>query len=158
MCICLPVVCPVCLFFFTFSYKSIHFNPTTLIELLHVNKTSHTNEALFYLCTLQINISSAPVLHVSWQVMWVCNLCRKQQEILTKSGEWFSSGPKGRPLSVAGPEADRDGKLRSRSQATARANHISANDAQPATDRNKGADIMPASRTRSEPPREKYTS
>uniref|UniRef100_G3Q220 Regulating synaptic membrane exocytosis 1 n=2 Tax=Gasterosteus aculeatus TaxID=69293 RepID=G3Q220_GASAC len=23
-------------------------------------------------------------------VMWVCNLCRKQQEILTKSGEWFS--------------------------------------------------------------------
>ncbi|XP_024861048.1 regulating synaptic membrane exocytosis protein 2 isoform X15 [Kryptolebias marmoratus] len=27
-------------------------------------------------------------------VMWVCNLCRKQQEILTKSGEWFySPGP-----------------------------------------------------------------
>ncbi|XP_056236024.1 regulating synaptic membrane exocytosis protein 2 isoform X29 [Seriola aureovittata] len=27
-------------------------------------------------------------------VMWVCNLCRKQQEILTKSGAWFySSGP-----------------------------------------------------------------
>ncbi|XP_078072808.1 regulating synaptic membrane exocytosis protein 2 isoform X16 [Mustelus asterias] len=26
--------------------------------------------------------------------MWVCNLCRKQQEILTKSGAWFySSGP-----------------------------------------------------------------
>ncbi|XP_070407007.1 regulating synaptic membrane exocytosis protein 2 isoform X39 [Nothobranchius furzeri] len=24
-------------------------------------------------------------------VMWVCNLCRKQQEILTKSGEWFYS-------------------------------------------------------------------
>lgn len=23
------------------------------------------------------------------QVMWVCNLCRKQQEILTKSGAWF---------------------------------------------------------------------
>lgn len=21
--------------------------------------------------------------------MWVCNLCRKQQEILTKSGAWF---------------------------------------------------------------------
>nr|XP_055067110.1 regulating synaptic membrane exocytosis protein 2 isoform X27 [Misgurnus anguillicaudatus] len=29
-------------------------------------------------------------------VMWVCNLCRKQQEILTKSGAWFYSG---------GPEA-----------------------------------------------------
>ncbi|MGH0131128.1 UNVERIFIED_CONTAM: hypothetical protein FKN15_034166 [Acipenser sinensis] len=23
------------------------------------------------------------------KVMWVCNLCRKQQEILTKSGAWF---------------------------------------------------------------------
>ncbi|XP_026139265.1 regulating synaptic membrane exocytosis protein 2 isoform X3 [Carassius auratus] len=28
-------------------------------------------------------------------VMWVCNLCRKQQEILTKSGAWFFSGPGG---------------------------------------------------------------
>lgn len=26
---------------------------------------------------------------MSEQVMWVCNLCRKQQEILTKSGAWF---------------------------------------------------------------------
>ncbi|XP_047664503.1 regulating synaptic membrane exocytosis protein 2 isoform X14 [Tachysurus fulvidraco] len=26
-------------------------------------------------------------------VMWVCNLCRKQQEILTKSGAWFYSVP-----------------------------------------------------------------
>uniref|UniRef100_A0A8B9JPD9 Regulating synaptic membrane exocytosis 1 n=1 Tax=Astyanax mexicanus TaxID=7994 RepID=A0A8B9JPD9_ASTMX len=44
-------------------------------------------------------------------VMWVCNLCRKQQEILTKSGEWFSPGPRGRPLSlgaiVPGPERRR---------------------------------------------------
>ncbi|XP_077052739.1 regulating synaptic membrane exocytosis protein 2 isoform X45 [Siphateles boraxobius] len=29
------------------------------------------------------------------KVMWVCNLCRKQQEILTKSGAWFYSGPEG---------------------------------------------------------------
>uniref|UniRef100_A0A672PMI9 Regulating synaptic membrane exocytosis 1 n=1 Tax=Sinocyclocheilus grahami TaxID=75366 RepID=A0A672PMI9_SINGR len=54
-------------------------------------------------------------------VMWVCNLCRKQQEILTKSGEWFSSGPGGRPLSVGAPlgvpELEKDRKLRSRSQA-----------------------------------------
>ncbi|XP_043117148.1 regulating synaptic membrane exocytosis protein 2 isoform X9 [Puntigrus tetrazona] len=28
-------------------------------------------------------------------VMWVCNLCRKQQEILTKSGAWFYSGSGG---------------------------------------------------------------
>ncbi|XP_043117166.1 regulating synaptic membrane exocytosis protein 2 isoform X26 [Puntigrus tetrazona] len=29
------------------------------------------------------------------KVMWVCNLCRKQQEILTKSGAWFYSGSGG---------------------------------------------------------------
>uniref|UniRef100_A0A8C1F8Z8 Regulating synaptic membrane exocytosis 2 n=1 Tax=Cyprinus carpio carpio TaxID=630221 RepID=A0A8C1F8Z8_CYPCA len=34
--------------------------------------------------------------------MWVCNLCRKQQEILTKSGAWFYSGPEG---SRSGPKA-----------------------------------------------------
>ncbi|XP_067282780.1 regulating synaptic membrane exocytosis protein 2 isoform X1 [Pseudorasbora parva] len=36
------------------------------------------------------------------KVMWVCNLCRKQQEILTKSGAWFYSGPEG---SRSGPQA-----------------------------------------------------
>ncbi|XP_057210423.1 regulating synaptic membrane exocytosis protein 2 [Triplophysa rosa] len=36
------------------------------------------------------------------KVMWVCNLCRKQQEILTKSGEWFYSGSEG---SRSGPQA-----------------------------------------------------
>uniref|UniRef100_A0A671UC52 Regulating synaptic membrane exocytosis 1 n=1 Tax=Sparus aurata TaxID=8175 RepID=A0A671UC52_SPAAU len=58
-------------------------------------------------------------------VMWVCNLCRKQQEILTKSGEWFSgSGVRPGSLSTSlinpatGGEAQRDRKLlRSRSQA-----------------------------------------
>ncbi|KAM9494783.1 regulating synaptic membrane exocytosis protein 2 isoform 2-T2 [Clarias gariepinus] len=30
------------------------------------------------------------------KVMWVCNLCRKQQEILTKSGAWFYGGAEGR--------------------------------------------------------------
>uniref|UniRef100_A0A8C1IH61 Regulating synaptic membrane exocytosis 1 n=1 Tax=Cyprinus carpio TaxID=7962 RepID=A0A8C1IH61_CYPCA len=90
-------------------------------------------------------------------VMWVCNLCRKQQEILTKSGEWFSSGPGGRPLSVGAPlsvpELEKDRKLRSRSQAPV------ANDTLPpsagAGDPTKGADTMPASRSRSEPPRDK---
>uniref|UniRef100_A0A8C9Z0A2 Regulating synaptic membrane exocytosis 1 n=1 Tax=Sander lucioperca TaxID=283035 RepID=A0A8C9Z0A2_SANLU len=57
-------------------------------------------------------------------VMWVCNLCRKQQEILTKSGEWFS-GSGARPGSLGTPatggEAQRDRKLlRSRSQAPKR--------------------------------------
>ncbi|XP_031759442.1 regulating synaptic membrane exocytosis protein 2 isoform X39 [Xenopus tropicalis] len=32
------------------------------------------------------------------KVMWVCNLCRKQQEILTKSGAWFYSSGSSTPL------------------------------------------------------------
>ncbi|KAM9513028.1 regulating synaptic membrane exocytosis protein 2 isoform 10-T10 [Salvelinus alpinus] len=36
------------------------------------------------------------------KVMWVCNLCRKQQEILTKSGAWFYS-------SAAGPRGGSEG-------------------------------------------------
>uniref|UniRef100_UPI004038B15C regulating synaptic membrane exocytosis 1b isoform 7 n=1 Tax=Danio rerio TaxID=7955 RepID=UPI004038B15C len=90
-------------------------------------------------------------------VMWVCNLCRKQQEILTKSGEWFSSGPGGRPLSVgsplSGPELEKERKLRSRSQVPG-ANDTLLPNAGPG-DHPKGADTMPASRSRSEPPREK---
>ncbi|XP_062865450.1 regulating synaptic membrane exocytosis protein 2 isoform X3 [Trichomycterus rosablanca] len=35
------------------------------------------------------------------KVMWVCNLCRKQQEILTRSGAWFYGGAEGRR---SGPE------------------------------------------------------
>ncbi|XP_041422538.1 regulating synaptic membrane exocytosis protein 2 isoform X19 [Xenopus laevis] len=31
------------------------------------------------------------------KVMWVCNLCRKQQEILTKSGAWFYSSGSSTP-------------------------------------------------------------
>ncbi|XP_073808421.1 regulating synaptic membrane exocytosis protein 1 isoform X35 [Danio rerio] len=89
--------------------------------------------------------------------MWVCNLCRKQQEILTKSGEWFSSGPGGRPLSVgsplSGPELEKERKLRSRSQVPG-ANDTLLPNAGPG-DHPKGADTMPASRSRSEPPREK---
>uniref|UniRef100_A0A672N8P2 Regulating synaptic membrane exocytosis 1 n=1 Tax=Sinocyclocheilus grahami TaxID=75366 RepID=A0A672N8P2_SINGR len=90
-------------------------------------------------------------------VMWVCNLCRKQQEILTKSGEWFSSGPGGRPLSVGAPlsvpELEKDRKLRSRSQASVTNNTLPPNAG--AGDPTKGADTMPASRSRSEPPRDK---
>ncbi|XP_075952704.1 regulating synaptic membrane exocytosis protein 2 isoform X2 [Anarhichas minor] len=40
------------------------------------------------------------------KVMWVCNLCRKQQEILTKSGAWFfGSGPaQARGVFEGGPQ------------------------------------------------------
>ncbi|XP_077102837.1 regulating synaptic membrane exocytosis 1b isoform X5 [Siphateles boraxobius] len=89
-------------------------------------------------------------------VMWVCNLCRKQQEILTKSGEWFS-GPGARPLSVgaplSGPELEKDRRLRSRSQAPGTNNTLPPNAG--SGDPTKGADTMPASRSRSEPPRDK---
>ncbi|XP_076135741.1 regulating synaptic membrane exocytosis protein 2-like [Alosa pseudoharengus] len=41
-------------------------------------------------------------------VMWVCNLCRKQQEILTKSGAWFYSGPGATlPAGLGGGEGTR---------------------------------------------------
>ncbi|KAK5882003.1 hypothetical protein CesoFtcFv8_020638, partial [Champsocephalus esox] len=52
------------------------------------------------------------------QVIWVCNNCRKQQEILTKPGEWFT-GPDGNPagLGAAVSEPSVCQKLRSRSQA-----------------------------------------
>ncbi|KAK9981078.1 hypothetical protein ABG768_000646 [Culter alburnus] len=90
-------------------------------------------------------------------VMWVCNLCRKQQEILTKSGEWFSSGPGARPLSVGAPlsgsELEKDRKLRSRSQAPGTNNTLPPNIGP--GDPTKGADMMPTLRSRSEPPREK---
>ncbi|XP_064020252.1 regulating synaptic membrane exocytosis protein 1 isoform X12 [Pogoniulus pusillus] len=115
-------------------------------------------------------------------VMWVCNLCRKQQEILTKSGAWFfGSGPQPSPsqdgtlsdtATGGGSDAPREKKARlqerSRSQtplstAAASAQEISSSSVQP--DRRKGAEVsQPAmgpdqkqvsSRSRSEPPRER---
>ncbi|XP_068793614.1 regulating synaptic membrane exocytosis protein 1 isoform X5 [Struthio camelus] len=115
-------------------------------------------------------------------VMWVCNLCRKQQEILTKSGAWFfGSGPQPSPsqdgalsdtATGGGSDAPREKKARlqerSRSQtplstATASSKEISSSSVQ--SDRRKGAEVpQPAmgldqkqasSRSRSEPPRER---
>ncbi|XP_073331257.1 regulating synaptic membrane exocytosis protein 1-like isoform X2 [Pagrus major] len=100
-------------------------------------------------------------------VMWVCNLCRKQQEILTKSGEWFSgSGVRpGSPSTslinpATGGEAQRDRKLlRSRSQAPPSTNSNAGlpDGTQPpaGVTAAKGTDTMPGSRSQSEPPREK---
>ncbi|XP_035493756.1 regulating synaptic membrane exocytosis protein 1 isoform X4 [Scophthalmus maximus] len=98
-------------------------------------------------------------------VMWVCNLCRKQQEILTKSGEWFSGsgvqpGSLGTSLKdpATGGEAQRDRKLlRSRSQAPPSNTSTGPDGTQPPAGITaaKGADTMPGSRSQSEPPREK---
>ncbi|XP_069707505.1 regulating synaptic membrane exocytosis protein 1 isoform X37 [Phaenicophaeus curvirostris] len=115
-------------------------------------------------------------------VMWVCNLCRKQQEILTKSGAWFfGSGPQPSPsqdgtlsdtATGGSSDAPREKKARlqerSRSQtplstATASSQEISSSSVQ--SDRRKGTEVsQPAmgldqkqvsSRSRSEPPRER---
>uniref|UniRef100_A0A8C2G2D4 Regulating synaptic membrane exocytosis 1a n=1 Tax=Cyprinus carpio TaxID=7962 RepID=A0A8C2G2D4_CYPCA len=98
-------------------------------------------------------------------VMWVCNQCRRQQDMLTKSGEWFpSQGPKPGELGSAVSEPTMCGdptgekKLRSRSQNPLNSSVSTAHDSQsPApTDPRKGPSTGPAdtlsSRSRSEPP------
>ncbi|XP_067323998.1 regulating synaptic membrane exocytosis protein 1 isoform X38 [Anolis sagrei] len=129
------------------------------------------------------NVSAGygPLLEGPETVMWVCNLCRKQQEILTKSGAWFfGSGPQQPPsqdgtlsdtATGGGSESPREKKARlqerSRSQtplstAAATSQEISSG-AQ--TDRRKGTEAsqqamgleqkQTSSRSRSEPPRER---
>ncbi|XP_030290951.1 regulating synaptic membrane exocytosis protein 1 isoform X4 [Sparus aurata] len=117
--------------------------------------------------SLRSNNEDKVCLIVKDRVMWVCNLCRKQQEILTKSGEWFSgSGVRPGSLSTSlinpatGGEAQRDRKLlRSRSQAPPSTNSNAGlpDGTQPpaGVPAAKGADTMPGSRSQSEPPREK---
>ncbi|XP_068137565.1 regulating synaptic membrane exocytosis protein 1 isoform X1 [Hyperolius riggenbachi] len=114
-------------------------------------------------------------------VMWVCNLCRKQQEILTKSGAWFFGSGAQQPASQdgtlsdtgtgAGSDAPREKKARlqerSRSQtplstaATGSSQDTSTTSLQ--SDRSKGSEpSLPSavqdqktSRSRSEPPRDR---
>ncbi|KAM7135678.1 regulating synaptic membrane exocytosis protein 1 isoform 4-T6 [Molossus nigricans] len=114
-------------------------------------------------------------------VMWVCNLCRKQQEILTKSGAWFfGSGPQqpsqdgtlSDTATGAGSEVPREKKARlqerSRSQTPLSTAAASSQGTAPPgahPDRSKGAEPsqqamgpeqkQAASRSRSEPPRER---
>ncbi|XP_041838492.1 regulating synaptic membrane exocytosis protein 1 isoform X10 [Melanotaenia boesemani] len=116
--------------------------------------------------SLRSNNEEKVCLIVKERVMWVCNLCRKQQEILTKSGEWFSGSgvrPGSLGTSLNNPatrgEAQRDRKLlRSRSQAPTSSTNAGSTDGTqlPAgVTATKGGDIMPGSRSQSEPPREK---
>ncbi|XP_037590448.1 regulating synaptic membrane exocytosis protein 1 isoform X12 [Cebus imitator] len=113
--------------------------------------------------------------------MWVCNLCRKQQEILTKSGAWFfGSGPQqtsqdgtlSDTATGTGSEVPREKKARlqerSRSQTPLSTAAASSQDSAPPSappDRSKGAEPsqqalgpeqkQASSRSRSEPPRER---
>ncbi|KAM8880228.1 regulating synaptic membrane exocytosis protein 1 isoform 20-T20 [Spinachia spinachia] len=118
--------------------------------------------------SLRSNNEDKVCVIVKDRVMWVCNLCRKQQEILTKSGEWFSEsgvrpGSLGTSLNnpARGGETQRDRKLmRSRSQAPPSSTNSNAGQldgTQPAAGVTaaKGADTMPGSRSQSEPPKEK---
>uniref|UniRef100_A0A8C9CXI5 Regulating synaptic membrane exocytosis 1 n=1 Tax=Phocoena sinus TaxID=42100 RepID=A0A8C9CXI5_PHOSS len=119
--------------------------------------------------------------NVSRTVMWVCNLCRKQQEILTKSGAWFfGSGPQqpsqdgtlSDTATGAGSEAPREKKSRlqerSRSQTPLSTATASPQDQVPHSvppDRRKGAEPSQQAgrpeqkqasfRSRSEPPRDR---
>ncbi|XP_035178567.1 regulating synaptic membrane exocytosis protein 1 isoform X15 [Oxyura jamaicensis] len=138
------------------------------------------NEDKVYRNTVPTHCGSHSAVPV--RVMWVCNLCRKQQEILTKSGAWFfGSGPQPSPsqdgtlsdtATGASSDVPREKKARlqerSRSQtplstATASPQEITPSSVQ--SDRRKGAEVsQPAmgldqkqvsSRSRSEPPRER---
>ncbi|XP_072772471.1 regulating synaptic membrane exocytosis protein 1 isoform X11 [Nerophis lumbriciformis] len=89
-------------------------------------------------------------------VIWVCNNCRKQQEILTKPGDWFT-GSSGKPTAlgsaISEPSvclAPGDKKLRSHSQAPP--GSTSSLEPNPASvpGSTAGTDI----RSRSEPPRD----
>ncbi|XP_069394608.1 regulating synaptic membrane exocytosis protein 1 isoform X32 [Paralichthys olivaceus] len=90
-------------------------------------------------------------------VIWVCNNCRKQQEILTKPGDWFTSSP-GNPAglgsAVSEPsvcQTSGDKKLRSRSQAPSDSTTANQDPNRPnAPGTTPGADA----RSRSEPPRD----
>ncbi|XP_043933182.1 regulating synaptic membrane exocytosis protein 1-like isoform X17 [Protopterus annectens] len=114
-------------------------------------------------------------------VMWVCNLCRKQQEILTKSGAWFFGSGTQQPsiqdgalsdtATCGSSDAPREKKARlqerSRSQTplstAAMSKDSSLSSVQ--SDRSKGSELVQqpvsleqkqnSSRSRSEPPRDR---
>ncbi|XP_063772867.1 regulating synaptic membrane exocytosis protein 1 isoform X7 [Pseudophryne corroboree] len=114
-------------------------------------------------------------------IMWVCNLCRKQQEILTKSGAWFFGSGTQQPSqdgtlsdtgTGAGSDAPREKKARlqerSRSQTPlSTAATAGSQDTSPVSlqsDLSKDSELSlqsavdeqkTASRSRSEPPRDR---
>uniref|UniRef100_A0A3B4YPN7 Regulating synaptic membrane exocytosis 1 n=1 Tax=Seriola lalandi dorsalis TaxID=1841481 RepID=A0A3B4YPN7_SERLL len=90
-------------------------------------------------------------------VIWVCNNCRKQQEILTKPGEWFTSPP-GKPAGLGSAVSEPsvcqtpgDKKLRSRSQAPPGSTTAIQDPNRPSA---PGTTAGTDARSRSEPPRD----
>ncbi|XP_032384343.1 regulating synaptic membrane exocytosis protein 1 isoform X2 [Etheostoma spectabile] len=90
-------------------------------------------------------------------VIWVCNNCRKQQEILTKPGEWFT-GQAGKPAGLGSAVSEPsvcqtlgDKKLRSRSQAPPGSTTAIQDPNRPGA---PGTTAGTDARSRSEPPRD----
>ncbi|XP_061628161.1 regulating synaptic membrane exocytosis protein 1 isoform X19 [Phyllopteryx taeniolatus] len=119
-------------------------------------------------CGGRVSLRSNNCIIVKDRVMWVCNLCRKQQEILTKSGEWFSEsgvrpGSLGSTLNdpATGGDVQRDRKLlRSKSQAPS--STTNSNTELPRRTQgpaggtaSQAPDTMPGTRSQSVPLREK---
>ncbi|KAM9006066.1 regulating synaptic membrane exocytosis protein 1 isoform 18-T18 [Sarcophilus harrisii] len=113
-------------------------------------------------------------------VMWVCNLCRKQQEILTKSGAWFfgsgtqppsQDGTLSDTATGAGSEVPREKKARLQERSRSQTPLSTAAGSQEITpsgvpsERSKGTELSQkamgleqkqvSSRSRSEPSRER---
>ncbi|XP_049337184.1 regulating synaptic membrane exocytosis protein 1 isoform X25 [Astyanax mexicanus] len=104
------------------------------------------------------------------RVMWVCNQCRKQQDILTKSGEWFpGQGPKPKPAGLGTAVSDPamcgdpsgEKKVRPKSQIHLEHSASTAHDSQlpasihPSKGPVAGQADTNSSRSRSEPPRDR---
>lgn len=109
--------------------------------------------------------------------MWVCNLCRKQQEILTKSEAWFiesgtpqtsnQDGTLSDTATVGGSDAPREKKARLQERSHSQTPLSTVVPTQDATlpDKTRVSELarqemgfeqkQSASRSRSEPPRER---
>ncbi|XP_059838296.1 regulating synaptic membrane exocytosis protein 1-like isoform X7 [Hypanus sabinus] len=113
-------------------------------------------------------------------VMWVCNLCRKQQEILTKSEAWFIGSGTAQPSSQDGALSDtatgggsdapreKKARLQERSRSQTPLSTVGAVPEATPPDKTRVSELarqemgfeqkQSASRSRSEPPRERRKS
>uniref|UniRef100_A0A4W3JBT1 Regulating synaptic membrane exocytosis 1 n=1 Tax=Callorhinchus milii TaxID=7868 RepID=A0A4W3JBT1_CALMI len=111
-------------------------------------------------------------------VMWVCNLCRKQQEILTKSGAWFIASGTPQPASQDGALSDtatggrsdapreKKARLQERSRSQTPLSTATVNPEATPADKTRVSELARQEmgfdqkqnpvRSRSEPPRDRY--
>ncbi|XP_043537841.1 regulating synaptic membrane exocytosis protein 1-like isoform X6 [Chiloscyllium plagiosum] len=113
-------------------------------------------------------------------VMWVCNLCRKQQEILTKSGAWFFGSGTQQPVNQDGTLSDtatgigsgapkeKKARLQERSRSQTPLSAAGATQEVMPPDKSRVSELtrqemgfeqkLPSARSRSEPPRDRKKS